>query len=146
MSERRESHPGDPGLASTRLNTVAMVVSSDDVWAKLLSLNLSARGVSTVEFPLAGGGNDEGPAHAATWLIVDSETDSQSWRSLVDASKDLHLAIAVDSEMGSVDFAGVEPDAVIEKSADMRIMTRDLLAAIEASPIDRHLIGLIPRW
>jgi len=117
-------------------------VSSDPVWARLLALNLTKRGFLTHESPQLA----QKDLALGDWIVLDISDPEDDWRPVLEELRDTKIAIAVDAELLPSHADEYDADAIVEKSADMRVMTRAIIEAFRSGPVDRELRKLKIRW
>jgi hypothetical protein len=141
-----------PGASAGPAPIVAAVVSSDPVWARLLALNLSARGIAARDHSGADLQSALGELPKGGWLIFDTDglhnDDVVTWQSVAADMGDVDVSAALVVDYGLRRLAPSEtwPDVVIERSPDMRVMVRKLMSAFTATPLERTLASLQAEW
>jgi hypothetical protein len=156
------SGPGSPGQGSFNspgdsartpgVSPTVFVISHDDVWARLVAKNLAARGVNVRRClpddisSLSAHGSDGG------WMVVDTENQSSEFREFVSGvttalrKTSVKTLAVVDSMAGHAQLVDIDADAVVSRTADMRVLVRKLLHAFNASPVERTVAALQSEW
>lgn len=142
-----DSESGDPSPASSNrvnyLPSTICVCSNDVVWAELLAQNLGMRGLDTVKCSLSDLKNQVASLTGGSWVVVDG-----GWPmlELQNSANDLNpvlkrsnvtTVMIVDELVGPHTVDAFEPDAVIKRTPDMRILVRKLLSLFQSRSRDR---------
>lgn len=132
------------GITVGVLPPAICVASNDSVWATLLTQNLAARGASATQCDL-GGLQLQIPSMAdGSWVVVDG-----GWPmiELQSAIKDLNTqlrenqvrsVIVVDELVGGHPLSSFKPDHVVNRTPDMRVLVRELLAIFASSSSEQQ--------
>lgn len=121
-------------LSAISLPPVICVASNDDIWASLLAQNLAARGVSTIQCDLSDLKLQVSSIADHSWVVIDG-----GWPmvELEDAVEDLNTVLGqchvksvmvVDELVGPHPLASFQPNRVVNRTPDMRVLVRELLS------------------
>lgn len=147
--EGREANldrPGpDLGAPLPRPPSMVCVCSNDAVWAELLAQNLAARGIRTVQCSLGNMKPQIAALDDDSWVVVDGGWPMHELQnSVADLNPALREAnvttvMVVDELVGPHLLSAFEPDNVIKRTPDMRILVRNLLSVFHVPSPDGAL-------
>jgi hypothetical protein len=86
------------------------------------------------------------------WMVVDTEDQSHEFREFVSGVRkalretSVKTLAVVDSMGGHAQLVDIDADAVVSRTADMRVLVRKLLHAFNASPVERTVAALQSEW
>ena len=141
--------PGDGAVGSF---PTVFVISHDAVWARLVAKNLAARGVDVRRCLPEDTGSLKSSNGSGGWMVIDTEDQSPEFREFVSGIREelrktsVKTLAVVDSMAGHAQLVDMDADAVVSRTADMRVLVRKLLHAFRASPIERTVASLQADW
>ena len=128
------------------------VISHDAVWARLVAKNLAARGMDVRRCLPGDVSSFTSDSGNGGWLIVDTEGQTSEFREFVSSVKQVlrkasvkTLAV-VDSMAGHAQLVDIDADAVVSRTADMRVLVRKFLHAFSATPVERTVASVQSDW
>lgn len=115
------------------------VASNDDVWANLLAQNLAARGASTVQTDLRNLNHQIASIADGSWIVIDGGWPMlELQRAIEDLNAILsqfrvNTVMVVDELVGPHPLSSFNPDRIVRRTPDMRVLVRELLSVFNSS-------------
>lgn len=142
----------DGGVSEINLSTPVFVISHDAVWARLVAQNLAARGVNVRRCLPDEINSLVAEGRTGGWLVVDTEDQSSEFRELLGGvtqvlrKASVKTLAVVDSMAGHAQLVDIDADAIVSRTADMRVLVRKLLCVFSASPMERAVATVQSDW
>ena len=139
MPEDTRLHAAPSTEATSEHPPYVCVGTNDEVWGRLLVRNLVARNISATCSNFKELKNQLSASPAPVWVVVDGAWPVEDLRSTISDitshidSSESRSVLVTDELLGRHPIGDFTPDSSIGRSADMRVLVRNLLSVIAAT-------------